>query len=214
MSSKITNPFPMNLDTNHLTNNLRYLMQKKGIDAGDLSKSTGIALTTINSLKRGVGNPTLSTMQAIAEFFQITIGQLTESALSDRNTRLNLVELALLDIQDVQIFLSGHSQFKSTISVEVEKNNQLFGVKINNNSLAPFFEKGTIFIVDPTLQSQDGDIVLVQFNNQLPCFRKIFMEEEACIFTPVSEIAGSEISKSKNFTIHGIVIKAIQNFYE
>lgn len=215
MSSKIIKSSAITSgNSNYLTNNLRYLMQKKSIDTAELSDSTGIALTTINNLKRGVGNPTLSTLKILSEFFQVTIGQLTESALSNSTTKTTLMDLPLLDIQDVQAFLSGDIRSTSTITIEVETNNQLFAVKINNNSLTPLFEKGTIFVVNPTLSPQDGDLVLIKFNNHPFCFRKVFIEDESYIFCPVSDIIGSEASKSKNFTICGIVIKAIQNFYE
>ncbi len=214
MSSIITKNSETVLNSNNLANNFRFLMQKAGVDATELSKSTGIALTTINGLRRGAGNPTLSTLQTISDFFKISIGQLTESNLSNNNVKFNLVEVPLLEIQEIQEFLSNYDKYKSTIAIEVEKNNKSFAIKISNNSMAPIFEKGTIFLVCSELQPQDGDIVLVQFNNQLPCFRKIFIEDEAYIFSPVSEIIGSEVSKSKNFTIHGVITKAIQNFHE
>ncbi|WP_028389167.1 helix-turn-helix domain-containing protein [Legionella fairfieldensis] len=214
MSSLINKKSNFMLNSNHLTNNLRYLMQKSGIDAAELSKSTGIALTTINGLKRGAGNPTLSTLQTISDFFNITIGQLTENILSDNHGKNNLVEVPLLEIQEINDLLFNFDNVKTKIAVEVEKSNSLFAIKLSNNSLAPFFEKGTIFIICPEFRPQDGDIVLVQFNDQLPCFRKIFIEGEAYIFSPVSEMLGSEISKSKNFIIHGVVTKAIQNFHE
>lgn len=212
MSISIIKKNSTTLNSAHLTNNLRHLMQKNGIDATELSKSTGIALTTINGLKRGIGNPTLSTLQTIAEFFNITLGQLTEHSLSAGGPKNLLTEIPLLDIQEIPEFLSSSDNFKTCLSIEADRNN-LFAVKITNNFMAPIFEKGTIFIVSPDLQPQDGDIVLVEFNNQLPCFRKIFIEGEACLFSPVSEIIGSEIFKSKNFIIHGTIIKAIQNFH-
>lgn len=215
MSSAITKNSNLKLNANNLTDNLRHLMHKSGVDAAELSKLTGIALTTINSLKRGVGNPTLSTLQTISDFFNITIGQLTESNISGREHKSNLVEVPLLEIQEIHSFLDNYDKFNATVIIEAEKNTgKLFAVKISNNSMAPLFEKGTIFLICPELQPQDGDIVLVQFNNQLPCFRKIFMEEDACVFSPISEIIGSEVSKSKNFTIQGIVTKAIQKFHE
>lgn len=212
MSSSITKKANSTLNSIHLTNNLRYLMQKKGVDAAELSQFTGVALTTINSLKRGVGNPTLSTLQTIAEFFNVTLGQLTENPLSNNILRNSLTKIPLLELQEISAFLESKDNFKNTLSIEAERHN-VFGVKIANNFMAPIFEKGTIFVICPDLQPQDGDIVLVEFNNQLPCFRKIFIEDEACVFSPVSDMIGSEIFKSKNFTIHGTVIKAIQNFH-
>ena len=65
-------------DIQLLSSNLCWLMKNKSLDSSFLSEKTGIAVTTINSLKRGVGNPTYSTLVSLSEFFNITISQLTE----------------------------------------------------------------------------------------------------------------------------------------
>lgn len=215
MSNKNTKYSGEDSNLDNLTNNLNYLMQIKKIDAAELSKVTGVALTTVNGLRKGGGNPTLSTLQAIADFFQISIGQLTESNISNHSILSRLIEIPLLEVQELQEFLINGHKFNKTISLEFEKHNhQYFAVIMTNNSMLPLFEKGTIFVVSHELLPQDGDIVLVQFYNHTPCFRKIFIEDETYIFGPVSEIVGCEISKSKNFIIHGVVTKAIQNFHE
>lgn len=204
---------PNDLNPNSLSANLRQLMQKSGIDSSELSKVTNIALTTINSLKRGIGNPTLSTLQTLADFFGITIGQLTEGVFSDSSLIRNLVEIPLLDMHEIKNPLSFYVNSKTKIALEIEKGNELFAIKITNNSMSPMFEKGTVFVVCQEIQPLDGDIVLVQFCNQLPCFRKIFIEYDSCIFSPVSEVSRLEISNNKKYIIHGVVLKAIQNFH-
>lgn len=214
MSSIDTKKSGQLFNSSNLTDNLIYLMRKKEVDVTELSKSTGIAATTINGLKKGIGNPTLSTLQSLADFFETSIGELTEKPLSNSKLRFNLVEIPLVEMQEIQDFLLDIIKFERTITVEAEKNSKLFAVKINNNSMAPHFEKGTIFVILYETTPQDGDIVLVQFNNQIPCFRRIFMEDESCIFSPVSEMIGAEVFKSKNFILHGLVTKAIQNFHE
>ena len=83
MSSTNTKYSVPDSNIENLTNNLRHLMQRCNIDSTELSKSTGIALTTINGLKRGGGNPTLSTLQTIADFFNVSISQLTENNISN-----------------------------------------------------------------------------------------------------------------------------------
>lgn len=216
MSSIIIKTINSGSNKNNLSNNLRYLMQKTGIDMAELSKSTGIALTTLNCLKRGTGNPTLSTLQTISEFFKISIGQLTETNISTESSRkTHFMEVPLLEIHELPEFFVSPNKFNVKIAIEIERNNSMFfAVKVLNSSMSPHFEKGTIFIISPEFQPQDGDIALVQFNNQLPCFRKIFIEWDAFIFTSVVEMLGNEISKSSNYQILGVVSKAIQNFHE
>ncbi len=217
MSSESITKITGDVSIRFLSGNLRRLMHQKNIDTSDICKLTGIAVTTINSLKKGAGNPTLSTLQVLAEFFGVSIGQLTEGEinLDSINTR-SAYEVPLLEFNNAADFLNKSYKPNKSIMVQLDQQNKnnCFAIKLSNNSLAPIFEKGTIFIVSPGLLVKDGDIVLVQFNQHLPCFRRVFIEDETFFFSPLSEIIGKDVIKSKNFTIHGVVIKAIQNFFE
>ena len=106
MSSDINKKISDEADIGILANNLRSLMKTLNIDSSELSKKTGIALTTINGLKRGAGNPTLSTLYQLAEFFDVSIGQLTEKDLSVTGKTARIVyEIPLLILEELPEFL-------------------------------------------------------------------------------------------------------------
>lgn len=217
MSSDINIKIPNEADIEILAGNLRSLMSKLNIDSAELCKKTGIALTTINGLKRGAGNPTLSTLHQLAEFFDVSIGQLTEKNLSVIRKATRIVyEIPLLVLDELPEFLKNKNKYKSTISTELDswKPNKYYAIKINNNAMVPLFEKGSIFVITQDIHIHDGDIVLVQFDRHPPCFRKVFIEGRSYFFKPISEIIGDNIIKDNNFIIHGIVIKAIQHFHD
>lgn len=217
MSSDINKKMEDEADIGILANNLRSLMHIFNIDSAELSKKTGIALTTINGLKRGSGNPTLSTLYQLAEFFDISIGQLTEKNLSvgDKATRV-VYEIPLLILDELLDFLKDQNKYKNSISTELDswKPNKYYAIKVNNNAMSPLFEKGSIFVIAQDICVHDGDIVLVQFGKHPPCFRKVFIEGKSYFFKPISEVIGNNIIKDNNFTMHGIVIKAIQHFHD
>ena len=217
MSSDINKKMMEEAEIGILAGNLRTLMSRFSIDSSELSKKTGIALTTINGLKRGSGNPTLSTLYQLAEFFDVSIGQLTEQKISlvDKSARI-VYEIPLLALDELADFLKNHSKYKNTISTELDlwEPNKYYATKINNNSMHPLFEKGSIFIIARNIHIHDVDIVLVQFNKHPPCFRKIFIEGKSYFFKPISELIGGNVIKDDNFIIHGIIIKAIQYFHD
>lgn len=217
MSSDINKKMMDEAEIGILAGNLRTLMSRFNIDSSELSKKTGIALTTINGLKRGLGNPTLSTLYQLADYFDVSIGQLTEKTLSltDKSPRI-VYEIPLLALDGLGDFLSNPNKFKNTISTELElwEPNKYYATKINNNSMSPLFEKGSIFIIARNIHIHDGDIVLVQFNKHPPCFRKIFIEGNSYFFKPISDLISDSVIKDDNFTIHGIIIKAIQHFHD
>lgn len=217
MSSDINKKMIDEAEIGMLASNLRTLMNTFNVDSSELSKKTGIALTTINGLKRGTGNPTLSTLHQLAEFFDVSIGQLTEKNLSATSQRTRIVyEIPLLILDELSEFLSNQNKYKSTISTELDawKPNKYYSIRINNNAMSPLFEKGSIFVVAKDIHIHDGDIVLVQFEQHPPCFRKIFIEGKSYFFKPISELIGGNVIKDNKFTIHGIVIKAIQHFHD
>jgi SOS-response transcriptional repressor LexA len=192
-------------------------MNTLNIDSSELSKKTGIGLTTINGLKRGAGNPTLSTLYQLAEFFDVSIGQLTEKDLSVTGKTARIVyEIPLLILDELLEFLKNQNKYKNTISTELDvwKPNKYYSIKVNNNAMSPLFEKGSIFVITQDVHVHDGDIVLVQFDQHPPCFRKVFIEGRSYFFKPISEIIGGNLIKDSNATIHGIVIKAIQHFHD
>lgn len=218
MSSELGSKFASPSNIHCLSENLKRLMNHKNIDVSQLCEKTGIAATTINNLKRGAGNPTLSTLQALSEFFGITMSQLTETSLSDdypTSFKPNQ-EIPICDLHEIDNFLANQNKHKNYMLVDIGQHTRenCFAIKATNNSMAPLFDKGTIFVICKNLMPQDGDIVLVKFSNHLPCFRKVFIEEDTYFFNPVTELLGKELSKCKNFAILGIVIKAIQYFHE
>jgi SOS-response transcriptional repressor LexA len=217
MSSDINEKIADKAEFGILANNLRTLMHTFSIDSSELSKKTGIALTTINSLKKGAGNPTLSTLQQLAEFFDISIGQLTEKNITTTGKFPRLVhEIPLLVLDDLPEFLKNQNKYKNTISTELDSwtPNKCYAIKVINNAMSPLFEKGSIFVITQDVCVHDGDIVLVQFDKHPPCFRKVFIEGKSYFFKPISEIISGDLVKASDFTIHGIVIKAIQHFHD
>lgn len=212
MSSDINKKMADETEIGMLASNLRVLMNKMNVDSAELSKKTGIALTTINGLKRGSGNPTLSTLQELAEFFDVTIGELAEKNLS--KSRQLVYEIPLLVQEELPEYLKNPRKFKQTISTELDvwKQNKYYAIRITNNAMQPLFEKGSIFVIVKDANIHDGDIVLVQFDQHPPCFRKVFIEGKSYFFKSVSELINGNIIKHDSFHIHGIVIKAIQHF--
>ena len=217
MSSKLEQKTTgQNVDISLLSGNLCWLMKNKSIDSSFLSEKTGIAVTTINSLKRSVGNPTYSTLVMLSNFFNVTVSQLTEINLtSDSNLDQKLHDIPLLTFNDLTDYLyNNKQQARDFISVGLDQDAQkCFAIKITTSSMSPFFEKGSIFVINTAVSPQDGDIVLVQFSDQHPCFRKVFIEGSSYFFKPIAESLLDAISKIEKYTIYGVVITAIQNFH-
>lgn len=202
-----------------LADNLKFLMHAKKIDAAELNKRTGIALTTINGLRRGDGNPTMTTLAVLAELFQVSIGQLTEARLSDNDQYVDnsmIKSIPVVTFAEFNNFIADKKHYKTSLitSLEPYQADYCYGVKLTNNSMTPFFEKGCIFIVTTNTPVNDGDLVLVQFDENTICVRKIYLEGNDYFFQSMVNNAEGRIIKGDKFKIHGVVIKTIQNYHE
>lgn len=200
-----------------MAQNIKHLMVKHRLDTALLSAKTGIAPSTINSLRRGNGNPTLHTLNELAKFFSVTIHSLIEKDLQNIDRVNYSHEIPLISINELGTFLSDQTSHKKTLSVELPLNTdpqKFFGIKIENSSFSPIFSQNTIFVVFNDDKSNDGDIVLVKFGNSPACFRQIFIEGNAYSFKNIANDCNKNAAKSSDFCILGVVIKAIQTFCE
>jgi phage repressor protein C with HTH and peptisase S24 domain len=194
-----------------LGKNIAFLMGKTGIDPQTLSDSTGVGVATINNLKRCSGNPTISTLSALAEFFNVSAGALMETDLSGPSSGEKVKTLPLINFNDLELYLQNNKVYKNTYSVEVDEldNRSLFAVEITTNSLFPEIESGTICVISQDNRYYDGDIVLLKTKNSHIFFRRIFIASSGFKFSNISLDKNTEIVEYENYTIIGVVLKKI-----
>ena len=194
--------------------NISNLMKEKGIDAVELSRATGLGIATINSIRRAVGNPTLSTLSSLANFFGVSLAELTEkNGDKGRISLKNVKPIPFLKLGDVENFFStGYFDDTYITEVEVDQNETFFSVQINNDTMYPQMPNGSVCIVSKDAEPSDGDIVLVKIYEHTPCFRRVFIEGSSYIFTPISLERTMAPSLYDDYKILGIVLKFIKTF--
>ena len=62
--------------SDNLSNNIKYLRERRGLTQGRLSSLCGVPRSTLANLETGSGNPTLAVLSAIAAALQISIEEL------------------------------------------------------------------------------------------------------------------------------------------
>ncbi|MBB6586097.1 S24 family peptidase [Ralstonia solanacearum] len=193
--------------------NLNYLMGRKHVDAATLSKEIGLGIATVNAMRRGVGNPTLSTLLGLARYFDVSLTELTETDLSrDPPPSSPAKTIPLIRLGEVNDFLDQKLGRMQTYTTEIEGsgNATYFAVLLNNDALAPLLTPGTILIVARGEEPCDGDIVLVRIGAHIPCLRRIFIDGDSCLFSSVSPDSEVPPAIYKNYEVIAIAIKAIK----
>ncbi|HID8404816.1 MULTISPECIES: helix-turn-helix domain-containing protein [Serratia] len=193
--------------------NLTYLMRLHGVDANRLSIETGIGIATINNLRKGVGNPTISTLTSIGDYFNVKVGDLTDNDLRvTGEVSQNVKSIPLITYSDIERYLANKIRSTGTYTTEVDdiEDDSLFAVEITNNSLSPELDRGTYCIISLKEQYCDGDIVLVKLKNYPICLRRVFVSDENLQFTNIS-LESDNVAKSySDYTIVGVLLKTVK----
>ncbi|KMN36155.1 MULTISPECIES: XRE family transcriptional regulator [Chromobacterium] len=195
--------------------NLAYLMERAGVDAAHLSEAIGLGVATINNIKRGVGNPTLLTLMELARFFDVKLSDFIEGELG-RGARESRAARAvpLVKFTEVGLFCDGMAIEPDRYFVDAAgfDADDAFAVVLNNDALFPSFSQGSVFIVARKESPADGDVVLVRIAGQPPCFRRVFIDGEHCLFSSISLMHDLQPSICREFEVLGVAVKAIKTF--
>lgn len=193
-----------------IANKLNRLLDENKISSKVLSEATGISIALINNLKRGEGNPTIGTLNAICSFFGISLSEILGLGNAENN-QTNIKTVCLFDLRSSHEISDDNCENK--ILIETPKNahtDKLFGIVINNNALLPFYEKGTIFILATNQVAVDGDIVLVRIQNRANSLKRLFIKKDAFYLKNINIEDSIESYEKNDIEILGIVIQIIQ----
>ncbi len=151
-----------------LRNNLITLMEECKISLVELHKNTGVPITTIQRMRADVNaNPTISSLQPIADFFRITVDQLIGSQPLPTGREQGSFVKQQKGWTDVPIITWAEviqwpdnklTRNFVTISIDVEISNDSFALIIQD-TLIDFFKDSAI-IVDPETSYFDTSYVI------------------------------------------------------
>lgn len=193
-----------------IANNLNRLLDENKVSTKVLSDATGISIALINNLKRGDGNPTIGTLNAMCHFFNVSLSELL--GLDDPvSFQRNIKMVSIFDLRNA------HQRSEDALStkmfLEAPKNidaDSLFGIIINNNAFLPLYEKGTIFILTTSQVTADGDIVLARIHNCTNVLNRFFIKRNKFFLKNINIDDSIESYDKNDIELFGIVVQIIQ----
>lgn len=199
-----------------LHQNIAFLLKKFNIDTKILASETGIPLPTLFRIKREDNNPTLGTVEPIADYFRVDLHDLLyeDIATSEYQCKMKMGEIQYIPVMKLgkvkiwPIHFDAHLHIGTTGNLS--KNS--FGIETDTDSLNPVFYKNTIAIIDPEVTPKDMDYIFCTIgNDKAPIFRQYFSEGSQSFLKPINPNYGEMIAVKKFNTI-GVVIKSIENY--
>lgn len=194
--------------------NISFLIKKQGMDISQLSRYTGIGIATIKNLKRGIGNPTISTLSAIADFFDVTVGMITDSSiLQSRDfSYSNILSIPLIKYSEIESYISKVFMPVAGYITEVDdiKDDSIFAFEVMNNAFSPEIERSSICIVSLNEKANDGDIVLVKIKDYPILLRRVFFGSDGIVFLNLSLEADLTSIEYENYNIVAVLLKIVK----
>ncbi len=208
----------LEIPINSLASKLGFLMREKGLNIPNLAKRTGIALGTIQKILTDPNsNPTYSTLKAISEALDISIGVLLNEkiTLHEHTTKVSVITWA-----DIMNFLSGSHGITplyigSCVISNLDLNHQAFAIKLTGGGIPPFFKENSILIFDPNKIPSNCSFVLVKFyDHEKPSFKQLIIDEPSYYIKSVNpELVNENIQQLRaKDKIIATLVQSLSNF--
>ncbi len=180
---------------------LRELRKQKKLSARELGLILGYAESTILQWERGIREPDMKTLKAIADFFDVSLDYLLERNDFNSTMRVineykevNVVKIPLFDFypQSMDEEICNKAISKIEISpLLLEKLTNPFAIICQDKVMEPTINKGDIAILDFTTNVTNNDIVLFKIKDKISLGR-IHLIDNIKIFT-FDEIGNSPL---------------------
>ena len=129
---------------------MAFLLKKYHLDNETLAKCTGVAAATIASLRSRPTNPTIATLQTLADYFNLTIDQLISQDLSldiqeGINNKISL-NIPIIDLSMVEQWpfdwQCNHKQI-NCVTTGSGVSNLCCAIALLTEVLLPYYQKNT-----------------------------------------------------------------------
>ena len=217
---------------------VKELLREKGWTTKILAEKTGMSESYLTHIKNGTRRWNEDSLRKLANAFEVSPIDLfaqRRQRTDDINSNVSMPEKSDVQLQ-VQIVPvvgdvpSNPSPYNNQlmqvtsgcknmfVPVLNRSDASMFALQLNNNLLAPTFEKGDLLIVSPEVWTRSGDIAAVEYGNDtiVKGVMKVTYTDDFIVLesvnykqAPIALIRGKD-----HFRIIGRVIERHQNFIE
>jgi SOS-response transcriptional repressor LexA len=172
-----------------ISNILNYLLKKAQLSEAELARKINIPRATINRLVSGrTPDPRASTLNAIAQYFNVSVDQLlgqqplfldnNHSLIATQHTSIPIIDLS--DGKNWEEVISNlqPDTYYDWVMVDPTIDAGKFAIRVNGESMWPQFQTNTILIISPEKEAKNRDYVIayIKKNNEM-VFRQYIVED-------------------------------------
>lgn len=199
-----------------LSSTLKQLLNTANISEAELARRTGIAQPMVNRLATGKNkNPKLETLKPIAKYFSVTFSQLLgeeDLPASQQNNNMNTIinnntayQLPVFNWNELNLNTLGSEKMVATTA---KVSARAFALVVEGDELEPRFPNNSLLTIDPELNYNSSDFVLVKTTSSQNV--KLMQIEKTENNLVLKELRGNKESVEFNVEQHTIVGVLVQ----
>lgn len=174
---------------------LTRLMFDKRIRTAELARRTNLPQPTVQRIVSGVTpNPHRSSLEPIAQFFELTLDQLKglepiPGLQPATPEAAGWQKIPLLEWDQTNDWLAGNLDLKNfpDLFTDAKVGPRAYALNMKDSSMEPQFPKNTTLIVDPDKAPKDRDFVIAHLQNYPEAvFRQLLMDGPQHYLRPLS----------------------------
>lgn len=191
----------------NLSKNLNLLMSKRRVTTNMLARQTGIPASTIKKMRaRASTNPTIATLVPIANFFSVSL----EILVHGNPTYKPVDEVGVLPVisweDAIKWPITHYNSMASCIASEDTFGQNAFALRVETQDWTTF-SMGSLLLIDPSVQPDHGDFVVIYKTDQLkPTLKQLYLEDESVWLKSVA-ITNNIIRLTSEYRILGVVVE-------
>lgn len=205
------------MSDNKLAENLKTLMSINSISPTQLARKTGVGQPVIFRIATGeTDNPKLATLRPIARYFNKSISQLVgdEPLLSEQLYK-NVTRVPLFNMANAverKSATQNPEAIQEYVICDCEVSEDAFAVTVEDVTMAPQFQPGSLLIVDPKIPPKDRDFVIAHHGgHKTATFKQLLVDGDTQYLKPINaDFRTSPITN--DHCIIGTVIRARTDF--
>ena len=150
--------------------NLKILREKKELTQQQLADALGISRSTIGMYENGNREPDFETLEAIADFFNISMGRLIGNLAPQKGKWIPVLGLVRAGLpMDAVEYIIDYEE----ISEDMARQGDFFGLQIKGDSMEPRIKEGDVVIVRKQPDIESGEIAIVLVNGDEATIKKV-----------------------------------------
>ena len=215
---------------------VKELLRERGWTTEILAEKTGLSESYLTHIKNNTRRWNQDSLSKLANAFELPpvdlfverrqrTDEVTSTVVAPENASIRLEASAVPVVGEIPTKPSPYNNQLTQVTsgykneflpVFNTSDPAIFALRLENNTMAPFFVKGDYLIVSPAVWTRSGDIAAVEFGNDTPvkAIMQVTYSEDFIVLEsvnhkqpPVALVRGKD-----HFRIIGRVIQRIQKF--